>query len=69
MYLYSHHRGSRRRRERERTGENIWSDYDQKFPIYGKGNTYSSGRSTNNSIQNKPKKKYSKTLTNQIDKN
>ena len=61
--------GARMERERKRARENIWRDYKCKFPIYGKGNTHSSGRNTENSIVNKSQKKYSKTHTNQSDWN
>ena len=45
----------RRRREKERVWENFWSDYSQKYPKYGKGNSQSSPRSIENPIQDKPK--------------
>ena len=57
--------GPRRRREKERVWDNFWRDYSWKFAQCGKGNSQSSPRGTKSPIQDKPKKKHTKTHTNQ----
>ena len=50
-----HYRGLRRRRERERTRENISRDYSQKLPLHGKGKSHPSPGSAESPRQDKPK--------------
>ena len=47
MHQQLNYRGPRRRRrEKERIGENFWRDYSWKFPQHGKGNSQSNSRGT-----------------------
>ena len=54
--------------EKKRIWEKFWRDYSWKFPQHGKGNSQSSPRGTKSPIQDEPKKKHSKTHTNQTNK-
>ena len=62
-----HHRGPRKRTEKQRAWEIFWRVYSLKFPQHGKGNSQSSPKGTKSTIQDKPKKKHAKTHTNQTD--
>ena len=67
MYQHSY-QGFQKKKKREKGPEKIFEGIiTENFPNMGK--KYSNGRSTENSIQNKPQKKYSKTHTNQLEKN
>ena len=65
----SHYRDPRRRRERERTRENICRDYSGKLPSHGKGNGHPSPGSAESQRKHKPKEKHAETHSNLIDKN
>ena len=54
--------------EKEKGYEKKFEDYSGKFPQHGKGNSQSSPRGTKSPIQDKPKEKYTKTHTNQMNK-
>ena len=69
--------GVKIRREKERVWENFWRDYSWKFSQHGKGNSKLNPRGTKSPllcqeaqefIQDKPKKKHTKTPPNQTNK-
>ena len=60
--------GSQKGRGKERVWGNFWRDYNWKLPQHGKRNSQSSPRGWKSPIQDKPKKKHSKTHANQTNK-
>ena len=59
----------RRNREREKTEKTLFRDNSGKPPEHGKGNSQPSPESTESHRNEKPKEEYSKTHSNQTEKN
>ena len=55
-------------KKKEGVWENFWRDHSGKFSQHRKGNSQSSPRSSESTIQDKPKEKHAKTHTNQTNK-